>query len=216
LKGEQVDVDDEDEDLRDQNGSEHDGDRKHEQGDDDGDEEMEDAVTVEDEVINDEAEGSINGDEEHAVSIDDGGEQDESSDQEGGVEELEQSADDGWEQDEGSDQEAVSGNDSGTGNGSEDGSEDSFEDDTAFSDHFSRDSEVSEDSDIDLAAGADDETSSMNSYYESNAYDPTKLSREDVGWTGRSRVLAINMEWKGDKKAFLSGRGGYDDYVSAI
>jgi hypothetical protein len=56
----------------------------------------------------------------------------------------------------------------------------------------------------------------MFSFYEEHSYDPDKLSRGDVQWLDRCRALALNGELQGRKKAFLSGRGRYDDYVSEL
>jgi hypothetical protein len=83
-----------------------------------------------------------------------------------------------------------------------------------FSDNVSQASELGLQSDFDLADGAKDDTESMFDYNERHSYDPTIITQEDVQWVDRSRVLAINREWKGEKKAFLSGRGRYEDYVS--
>jgi hypothetical protein len=80
--------------------------------------------------------------------------------------------------------------------------------------------DFSEASSLDIPGNIDsdatDETSSIDSYEEARSYDPVKLRKEDVKWIGRSRALAINKEWKGNKKVFLSGRGRYDDYVSPV
>jgi hypothetical protein len=54
----------------------------------------------------------------------------------------------------------------------------------------------------------DDDSESMGSYY--------GLTRADVLWIGRNRVLAINTDIEDTRQAFLSGRGQYDDYVSFI
>jgi hypothetical protein len=83
-----------------------------------------------------------------------------------------------------------------------------------YSDHASQASELSVPGDFDMYAT--DETSSMHSYEENQSYDPVRLSKEDVQWVDRSRVLAINRELKSRKKAFLSGRGRYEDYVSPL
>jgi hypothetical protein len=40
------------------------------------------------------------------------------------------------------------------------------------------------------------------------------LTRADVQWLDRSRVLTVNPDIEGPQKAFLSGRGRYTDYVS--
>lgn len=90
------------------------------------------------------------------------------------------------------------------------------EDDADFSDKFSQTSELSLHSTFDMAANCKDETDSMNSYYEKHAYDPTKLSLKDVRWVDRARVLAINREWEGKKKVYLSGRGRYNDLVRSF
>jgi hypothetical protein len=83
-----------------------------------------------------------------------------------------------------------------------------------FSDNASQASELGLQSDFDLADGAEDDTESMFDCNERNSYDPTIITQEDVQWVDRSRALAINRGWKGEKKAFLSGRGRYEDYVS--
>lgn len=87
------------------------------------------------------------------------------------------------------------------------------EDDADYSDNASQASELSLPRDFDMARESKDDTNSMFSYYEKHAYDPTKISQEDVQWIDRARVLAINKEWRGEKKAFLSGRGRYSDLV---
>jgi hypothetical protein len=88
------------------------------------------------------------------------------------------------------------------------------DDDEDQPDDFSEASSLDIPGTIDL--DATDETSSIDSYEEARSYDPVKLSKEDVQWIGRSRALAINKEWKGNKKVFLSGRGRYEDHVSLV
>lgn len=95
----------------------------------------------------------------------------------------------------------------------EESDESEEEDDADCPDNFSQASELSIPSDFDMAAQCPSSRDSMYSYYEKHAYDPTKIAREDVQWLDRARVLAINPEWDGDKKAYLSGRGRYDDLV---
>jgi hypothetical protein len=86
----------------------------------------------------------------------------------------------------------------------EDGNcEDEHDDD---SDHLSQASELSFDDDYDFTADNDDNDYTLGSY--------CGLSRADVQWIDRSRVLAINPDIDEPKKAFLSGRGRYNDYVS--
>jgi hypothetical protein len=89
-----------------------------------------------------------------------------------------------------------------------------IEENEDFSDNASQASELRHNDELDLAENAKDDTDSMFNYYEERSYDPTVITQEDVQWTDRSRALAINKEWKGEKKAFLSGRGRYEDYVS--
>lgn len=54
----------------------------------------------------------------------------------------------------------------------------------------------------------------MDAYEERHAYDPEKLQADEVRWLNRSRVLAFNPDAPGVTKAFVSGRGRYDDYGS--
>jgi hypothetical protein len=58
------------------------------------------------------------------------------------------------------------------------------------------------------------ETSSMFSYTEKGSYDPGFLQKEDIKWLNRCRALAWNSSAgpDGEGKAFISGRGRYDDY----
>ncbi|KAH7406456.1 hypothetical protein DE146DRAFT_753024 [Phaeosphaeria sp. MPI-PUGE-AT-0046c] len=90
---------------------------------------------------------------------------------------------------------------------------DSEEEEVEFADDFSQASELNVPRSYDMAANCKNETDSMHSFYEKHAYDPTKIGREDVQWTDRARVLAINPEWEGEKKAYLSGRGRYSDLI---
>ncbi|KAF3047594.1 hypothetical protein E8E12_010671 [Didymella heteroderae] len=60
----------------------------------------------------------------------------------------------------------------------------------------------------------DDDSSSMDSYEEGRAYDPEKLEADEVRWLNRSRALSFNPDASGITKAFISGRGRYDDYGS--
>jgi len=105
-----------------------------------------------------------------------------------------------------------SARDSDSNNGDNDSEDNNF-DDTA-SDHWSEATELSLPGDFDFSRGSRDETDRMYSYHEDNSYDPTKLTRKDVQWTDRCRVLGINKEVEDDKKAFISGRGRYSDLVS--
>jgi hypothetical protein len=83
-------------------------------------------------------------------------------------------------------------------------------------DFMSQASELSLPDSFDFHRDARDETSDMFSFYEKHSYDPTKIKREDFQWTDRCRVLGINADLEGEKKAFISGRGRYDDLVSEI
>lgn len=60
----------------------------------------------------------------------------------------------------------------------------------------------------------DDDAGSMDSYEEKHAYDPEKLQADEVRWLNRSRALSFNPNASGITKAFISGRGRYDDYGS--
>jgi hypothetical protein len=88
------------------------------------------------------------------------------------------------------------------------------DDDEEQPDNLSQASSLDETRSFDMYQA--DETNSLHSHEEKHSYDPVKLSREDVLWIDRSRALAINKEWKGNKKVFLSGRGRYEDLVSFI
>jgi hypothetical protein len=74
------------------------------------------------------------------------------------------------------------------------------------SDNLSQTSDLS--LSVDFSADADHDSHEMNGYY--------GLTRADVQWIDRSRVLAINPEIESPPQAFLSGRGRYNDYVSFI
>jgi hypothetical protein len=77
------------------------------------------------------------------------------------------------------------------------------------SDNLSQTSDLDFSSDHDFFDDVDlGDTFSMRGY--------CGLTRADVQWLDRSRVLTINPEIEETKKAFLSGRGRYDDYVSFI
>jgi hypothetical protein len=121
-----------------------------------------------------------------------------------------------WEEEDDSDAESHS--DSASSNGSEQDESNGVdpEDYDARSEHLSQASEIDSNPDYNLNADTRDETSSMFSYYEKHSYDPTKVSRSDVVWVDRNRVLAINKELPGPKKVFLSGRGRCGDYVSLL
>jgi hypothetical protein len=88
--------------------------------------------------------------------------------------------------------------------------------DAEFDDGMSRASELSLPDSFDFHHDSTDETSDMFSFYEKHSYDPTKITREDFQWTDRCRVLGINADLEDEKKAFISGRGRYDDLVSEI
>ena len=59
-----------------------------------------------------------------------------------------------------------------------------------------------------------DEKDKMYKYYEEHSYDPSILKFDDLQWTARCRCLAFNAAATGTTKAFISGRGRYDDYGS--
>jgi hypothetical protein len=80
--------------------------------------------------------------------------------------------------------------------------EDEYDDD---SDNLSQASDLT--LSVDFSADAGD-SYDMYGYY--------GLTRADVQWLDRSRVLAINTEIESTQQAFLSGRGRYNDYVSFI
>ncbi|KAH7092485.1 hypothetical protein FB567DRAFT_588761 [Paraphoma chrysanthemicola] len=80
-----------------------------------------------------------------------------------------------------------------------------------FDDGMSGCSELSLPEEYDFHRDCRDETSSMFSYYEKHAYDPDKVTKEGVQWTDRCRVLGLNTDLDEEKKAFISGRGRYDD-----
>jgi hypothetical protein len=61
-----------------------------------------------------------------------------------------------------------------------------------------------------------DETDSMYEYYEEYSYDPSVSKFENFQWINRCRCLAFNTAATGVTKAFISGRGQYDDYGSFI
>ena len=58
------------------------------------------------------------------------------------------------------------------------------------------------------------DTNGEDSYREKNSYDPYKLQADDVRWIDRCRCLAFNPNAPGVTKAYISGRGRYDDYGS--
>jgi hypothetical protein len=59
-----------------------------------------------------------------------------------------------------------------------------------------------------------DEKDKMYKYFEERSYDPSILEFDDLEWTARCRCLAFNAAATGATKAFISGRGRYDDYGS--
>ncbi|KAF1846217.1 uncharacterized protein K460DRAFT_386525 [Cucurbitaria berberidis CBS 394.84] len=63
-----------------------------------------------------------------------------------------------------------------------------------------------------VAYNAIDETERMHSYEEQTTYDPSILNPEDVKWIDRCRCLGFNADAPGVTKAFISGRGTYNDY----
>jgi hypothetical protein len=194
----------------------------------DDDEEMKDAATTETETANEER-GVSNEEDEEVMEgewqedwqdddADQGSEHDGDNSNEEDEEEMEGEMEGEWQED---------WQDGDADQGSEHDEDDSNEEENTkavpiigeyddFSDNASQASEIGLEYDFDLADGAKDDTDSMFNFHEKNSYDPTKFSQEDVQWTDRSRALAINREWKGEKKAFLSGRGRYNDYVSKI
>jgi hypothetical protein len=56
-----------------------------------------------------------------------------------------------------------------------------------------------------------DETGSMFSYEEKHSYDPAVLQIKDIKWLDRCRAIAMNASVG---KAYISGRGRYNDYGS--
>jgi hypothetical protein len=56
------------------------------------------------------------------------------------------------------------------------------------------------------------ENHDMDSYEEAQSYDPDKLQAEEIRWLNRCRALSFNPNASGITKAFISGRGRYDDY----
>lgn len=86
------------------------------------------------------------------------------------------------------------------------------DDDDDASDHWSQASELSIPSELDLARQCRDETDSLYNYHEEHTYDPEKISREDLQWIDRCRVLGINPELDDERKAFISGRGRFDGH----
>ena len=141
------------------------------------------------------------------VGMDEGEGEDENENEE---DEDENEADGEEWQDEDSNQ--VSDNDSSAS--ANDSGIDDFDDNA--SDNWSQASDLSLASYFDISRGSNDKTDSMYSYHENHSYDPIKLKREDVQWTDRCRVLAINGELDGEKRAFISGRGRYNDLVSHV
>jgi hypothetical protein len=103
----------------------------------------------------------------------------------------------------------------GDGDGTSDqndgsGSEDDDIDDN-FSDKWSQATELSVPAGFEMSHNCK-ETDDMYKFYEEHSYDPEKLKRKDVQWIDRCRVLGLNGELKGKKRAFISGRGRYSDY----
>lgn len=176
--------------------------------------EWKDEEKKEDEQANEENGAAIKDAEMKDADADDGGEmQDEPEDEDGADDEPWDSQEEDIDpieiDEDGSDDDQEEGD-------SADSDENDVDDDADFSDHFSQTSELSLPSSFSMAGGLPSETNSMYSYYEKNAYDPTKISRKDVQWLDRARLLAINSEWEGEKKAYLTGRGRYDDYVGLL
>ncbi|KAF2822617.1 hypothetical protein CC86DRAFT_80701 [Ophiobolus disseminans] len=85
--------------------------------------------------------------------------------------------------------------------------------DDAASDHWSQASELSV---VPYSPAPFDEASSEYTYSEHHTYDPIGLSRRDVKWMDRCRVLAINADLESGKRAFISGRGQYDESFGFI
>jgi hypothetical protein len=77
---------------------------------------------------------------------------------------------------------------------------------------WSQEPELSTERNFDISRAQCKETDNMYSFYEHHTYDPTKLTRDDVQWVDRCRVLAFNEEFEGEKKAFISSRGRSSEY----
>jgi hypothetical protein len=188
--------------------------------------EWKDAEKAEDET--DKAEKAANGDgdrdqEMQDVDVVEGSGEDEGDwEEDGSSENAIESEEENWEEGESSgngtenEEEDEDDDDNSNDRNASESSNALNEDDDVHSDVASQTSELSVPHDFDMAANSRDETSSMYNYYEGVSYDPVKLSKADVQWVDRCRVLAINKELTSKKKAFLSGRGRYNDYVSCF
>jgi hypothetical protein len=76
----------------------------------------------------------------------------------------------------------------------------------------------SQEPDLDIYASWDphkerDETESMYSYHEKQAYDPAVLQIKDIKWLDRCRALTVNPS---TRRSYISGRGRYDNYGSFV
>jgi hypothetical protein len=87
------------------------------------------------------------------------------------------------------------------------------EPETEPDDTWSQASDLSMEEDFDLFHNTD-QTDSMYEYYEEYSYDPSVSKFENFQWINRCRCLAFNTAATGVTKAFISGRGQYDDYGS--
>ncbi|KAL1592714.1 hypothetical protein SLS60_011130 [Paraconiothyrium brasiliense] len=96
-------------------------------------------------------------------------------------------------------------------NGNEEAGSDGSETGDAESNEHGSEAESSDNDDSDESSS---QTGSVDSYDEKVSYDPEKLKRKDVAWLERGHVLGFNPEAPGVTKAFISGRGSYEDYGS--
>jgi hypothetical protein len=55
------------------------------------------------------------------------------------------------------------------------------------------------------------ESEKLDPFHKKRSYNPIKFQLRDAQWTNRCRILCIDAELK-ERKAFLSGRGRYDNY----
>jgi hypothetical protein len=96
--------------------------------------------------------------------------------------------------------------------GQDRGQEISIEDETQKNEYGYDSDNLSQTSDLNFPSDFDfsDDVNPGDTY---SMWGYCGLTRADVQWLDRSRVLTSNPEIKETKKAFLSGRGRYDDYV---
>lgn len=127
--------------------------------------------------------------------------------------------DDGNEDDEGDegDEEGDQGDDASENENSDnDNNEDSSPhdalDDDDNSSAWSEEPELRTERGFDISNSQCDETDSMYIYYELHTYDPTKLTKDDVQWTDRCRLLAFTTDPEREKKVYISGRGRGGEY----